>query len=130
MSVKASHKATHQEAEGMAYVPFEKVLIADWDDMDASRNVYFPIDAGTFIYRIVARCLETVAGGTPAFNLGDSDAADTFIADGDTMETAGDIFLEDAPKFYAVADYLVANFQVSVSGGIVELRVMYSGKEG
>ena len=129
MSIEASRKATHQQADGMVYVPFEQVLIADWEDIDASRNIYFPLDAGTFLYRIVARVIETVAGGTPAVLVGDSDAADTFIAAGDTLETAGDIFLEDAPKFYATADYLVVNFQVSVSGGTIELRVLFAGKE-
>lgn len=128
MSVKSQHKITHQQADGAVYVPFEKIYIVDSDDA-VSNISYIPVEAGAQVMGVLVRVTETLVGGTPALLVGDSDADDTWIVSGDTCETAGDLVNEPTPKYYAANDYVKITWQASHSAGIIEIRILMSGKE-
>lgn len=127
MSVKTQFKPTHQQADGAAFLPYERVLIAVASD---GGKVYLPIDKGTMVLGIVARCVKSVTGGTPAVTVGDKAAVDTWIAAAATLETAGNVastLADKPPKYYSAPDYIVVGFNASAAAGEIELRILFSG---
>ena len=63
---------------------------------------------------------ETLAGGTPALLVGDSDADDTYVEAADTAETAGNFVYENEQKYYASSDYIKVTWQASHSAGAAQ----------
>lgn len=136
MSIKSQNKATHQQADGAVFLPYEKVFVAKVADMDASNNVSFPIDAEQFVLDIIARCVTSISGGTPAVLVGDGTDPDGYVVAGDALETAGAVVKVSKGsaafahgKYYSSSDRLIVNFNSGATAGEIELRVLFSGKE-
>ena len=131
MSVKSQHKITHQQADGAVFLPFMKIRRAAVGGAQA-----FPIEAGQILLAVIARCVTTVDGETPAVLVGDAADPDGFIAAADGIETAGQMVNSLATtnayasgKAYTASNRLIVDFNDDATKGEIELLVLYSGKE-
>jgi len=135
MSVKSQFKVTHQQADGAAFLPYERVFTAKVADKDAAHNVSFAIEAGELILAVVARCVVTVNGAVPIVLVGDGVDPDGFFPAAAALETAGDLANSlgatgafAAGKYFASTGRFVVNFNADAAAGEIELHVLFSGK--
>jgi len=135
-ATKVSRLAAHQQADGMAVSPYELRFTARAADKDAAYKVYFPVDAGQQLLALIARCITTVNGVTPAVVFGDKDDDDGYIAAAAVIETAGNVVNSLAAgaalaggKYYAATNYIAVKFNSDATAGEYEVTLLFSGRQ-
>ncbi len=125
-------QVTHQEADGIASLPYAKKFAYTYSDLDASHKLYIPIDAGTTVLYLTHRVTTAFAGGTPSATVGDSSSATAYLVSADITEVSAGNFVSSAfattpvaPKYYANANYLVITHASGLTDGAGELVVYY-----
>jgi len=138
MSVKSSHKITHQQADGLVYLPFAKRYSFNFADLDVSLKAYIPVEAGTWVLGVAAHIVTAFGdGGTPALIIGDSDTANgyipTTIIDPAVLNASscsiGGTGTFAQGKYYAATNMIILDFTEVVTPGTIEVFVLYNGQE-
>ena len=138
MSVKSSHKITHQQADGLVYLPFAKRYQFSFADLDVDLKARIPVEAGTWVLGVAAHIVAAFTdAGTQALIIGDSDTANgwipTAIIDPSVLNASahsiGGTGAFAQGKYYAAANLIILDFTDVSTTGTIEVFVLYNGQE-
>jgi hypothetical protein len=132
--IKLGYQPTHQEADGLALVPFFKKFSYTWEDLDASDDIYFPVPEGSVVLGIVHVVTAVFDGGSEACLIGDADQDDGWAAAADTDVANTDLVayysVGDAPhypqgKYFPTAGYIKVAHATGLTEGEADLYVQF-----
>jgi len=138
MSVKSSHKITHQQADGLVYLPFAKRYAFNFADLDASLKAYIPVEAGTWILGVAARISAAFTNsGTQALVIGDGADPDGYIPTALIIPATvnshsfslGGTGAYALGKYYPTTGMVILDFTDVSTAGTIEVFVLYNGQE-
>ncbi len=125
MATYESYKPGDHEFSNVSFPVIVKFVDYDHTDLDASDDLYIPVDAGTVIIGVAHEVTEAFAGGSPSCTVGDVSQAAGWLASADISEASlGDFAFSlakanaySAGKKYNTAGVIIVAHAASLTAG-------------
>jgi hypothetical protein len=137
MSVKSSHRATHQQADGLVYLPFARKFTVTQASLDANKKLFLPVEKGQTVLGVSHHVTTAFNGTTPSLTVGDGSDADGYIPAANVSIGTVDNFYFSlggagayAPgKYYPASGTIVLDYNNDCTEGEAEVMVYFAGSE-
>lgn len=137
MSVKSSHRATHQQADGLVYLPFARKYPVVQSSLDANKKLFLPVEKGQTVLGVSHRVITAFNGTTPSLTVGDAADADGYIpAANVSIGSVGNFYFSlggagayAQGKYYTASGYIVLDYNNDCTEGEAEVMVYFAGSE-
>ena len=132
------NRVAYDEFEQMRIAPEIKVVEYEFDDLDAGNDLRIPIEAGDIVLGVAHEVVVAFVGGAPAVSVGDSLAAEGYLAAVDlTPGTIGDYAMSlgsanayGMGKAYIAGDQIIVAHAAGLTAGEGRVHILMYSRAG